>query len=58
MNEICFYDGGDCQGQLCGPDLCILTWLGDGECDTNCNNRACEYDRGDCDQMSFLQIED
>jgi len=58
LNEVCFYDGGDCQGQLCGTELCILSWLGDGECDSNCNNRACEYDRGDCDQVSFLQIED
>jgi len=58
LNEVCFYDGGDCQGQLCGTELCILSWLGDGECDSNCNNRACENDRGDCDQVSFLQIED
>ncbi len=58
FNEECFYDGGDCQGQLCGTDLCLRIWLGDGQCDSNCNNRACDYDSGDCDQLSFLQIED
>ncbi|KAK3253810.1 hypothetical protein CYMTET_36959 [Cymbomonas tetramitiformis] len=27
---------------------CRSQWLGDGECDANCDNNACGYDNGDC----------
>lgn len=27
---------------------CEASWLGDGICDTNCNNQACSFDYGDC----------
>jgi hypothetical protein len=27
---------------------CPSYWLADGECDSSCNNYACNYDRGDC----------
>ena len=28
---------------------CPSSWIGDGECDSTCNNYACNYDDGDCD---------
>ena len=28
--------------------LCNITWLGDGLCDMNCNNEACNFDFNDC----------
>ncbi|KAL0248712.1 hypothetical protein GEMRC1_003946 [Eukaryota sp. GEM-RC1] len=27
---------------------CFVTWIGDGYCDSMCNNRECGYDGGDC----------
>ena len=27
---------------------CTSSWLGDGTCDSACNNAACEFDRNDC----------
>ena len=27
---------------------CENTWIGDGQCDSPCNNAACNYDGGDC----------
>ncbi|CAE7258007.1 Gnptab [Symbiodinium natans] len=29
---------------------CYSSWRGDGECDSSCNNAACNYDDGDCNQ--------
>ena len=29
-----------------------MSWLGDGECDSACNNAACDYDNGDCSSSS------
>ena len=26
----------------------MAVWIGDGECDVENNNEACEFDRGDC----------
>ncbi|CAK0821138.1 unnamed protein product [Prorocentrum cordatum] len=31
-------------------DGCYDGWLGDGMCDSACNNWECNYDRGDCDE--------
>lgn len=46
----------ECQGlampattQACLPDCaCDSDLLGNGLCDVDCNNAACEYDAGDC----------
>ncbi|KAL0223712.1 hypothetical protein P9112_003102 [Eukaryota sp. TZLM1-RC] len=27
---------------------CFVNWVGDGMCDTNCNNKECGFDGGDC----------
>ena len=35
----------------CAPN-CPRTWLGDGECDPGCSNRACGWDGGDCERGS------
>ena len=28
---------------------CQTSWIGDGTCDSACDNAACDYDEGDCD---------
>jgi len=33
---------------ICAPG-CYNGWPGDGICDVDCNNYACNYDNGDCD---------
>lgn len=35
----------------CAPG-CRSSWRGDGECDTACNNAACNHDNGDCTQQT------
>lgn len=30
---------------------CSSSWLGDGFCDSSCNNEACNFDMGDCDNI-------
>jgi hypothetical protein len=39
---------GGHDGQ-CAPG-CRANWLGDGDCDSACNNAACNYDDGDCEE--------
>jgi hypothetical protein len=45
------YSGVHCEQQpddgQCAPG-CYASWLGDGDCDSACNNAACNYDDGDC----------
>ena len=41
-------DGGDDGDDLCADD-CPIDWIGDGDCDYECNNEACNWDDGDCD---------
>lgn len=31
----------------------MITWLGDGTCDLQCNFEACEFDHGDCIPEGF-----
>ena len=33
----------------CDPADCPAPWLGDGYCDSICNNEACGFDEGDCE---------
>jgi hypothetical protein len=48
----CAFDAGDCDGgggpvAECAPG-CDADWIGDGECDEDCNVAACGLDGGDC----------
>jgi len=40
-------DGAVDEGCLCNPG-CEPSWIGDGNCDSACNNEACNWDGGDC----------
>lgn len=40
-------DDGDSSG-LSATSTCDPSWIGDGKCDAGCNNRANNYDGGDC----------
>ena len=33
---------------------CPENWIGDHECDTMCNNKACHYDGGDCSKFWII----
>ncbi len=35
----------------CSESGCTVAFLGDGECDSACNNAVCSYDGGDCDAL-------
>ena len=35
----------------CDWTVCSGTWIGDGECDSSCNNSDCNYDGGDCSEL-------
>ena len=43
----CQFDGGDCL-QLCNFTECNIKTMGDGNCDSGCNNTNCDWDGGDC----------
>ena len=42
-------DGGE---GYCAPG-CPEDWIGDGVCDEDCENEACDWDGGDCDDVSY-----
>ena len=48
----CQYDNGDCM-QLCDFTQCPLELIGDGNCDTQCNNTLCQFDGGDCQNTTY-----
>ncbi|MFH1978231.1 MAG: Ig-like domain-containing protein [Candidatus Aenigmatarchaeota archaeon] len=39
------------SGQECAPG-CEPDWIGDDECDDECNNVACNFDGGDCESQN------
>lgn len=52
QDEICNGLDDDCDGIvdedcLCSAE-CEPSWIGDGWCDSACNNAACNWDGGDC----------
>lgn len=47
----CYWDGGDCyssQSENCATG-CLVSYIGDQECDNACYVAACNFDGGDCD---------
>ena len=56
-------DNDQCQSlampltdQACLPDcVCDSAMLGNGLCDADCNNAACEWDSGDCSTGLMLR---
>ena len=48
-NDICNYDGGDCN-QLCE---CDIEFLLNDECDPECNTSSCSYDMYNCLNEQF-----
>ena len=50
--EICNGLDDDCDGAVDEECLCSVGcepyWIGDGYCDSACNNAACNWDGGDC----------
>ena len=45
--------GGDCDGAAVGVQVahtaCPPAWLGNGNCEVDCNNRENDFDGGDCE---------
>ena len=41
--------------QQCTPK-CTSAWIGDGSCDTYCNNQACSFDGRDCQSSGHLYM--
>lgn len=41
----------------CAPD-CDPSWLDDGECQPECDNYACDLDKGDCHHPDFISRDD